>query len=136
MRKLLLLSVVFLFTGCSTVNKSVIASPINISAESKINADIKVGEKITGTAKSTLLMGFIVLTGPDKFADGVFGSLLTNPFDPTPSIKAAAAYNAVSRSGADVIVNPQYRVKINRAFMITMVEVTVTGYNGKIMGFN
>ncbi len=125
-----------MFTGCSTINKSVISSPINVSAESKINADIKVGEKITGTAESKLLMGFIVISGPNKFADGVFGSLLTNPFDPTPSIKAAAAYDAVARSGADVIVSPQYIVKIDRSFLVTIVNVTVNGYNGKIMGFN
>ena len=135
MKKILLLTL-FIFIGCSSINKSVIASPVEVTTTTNINANVKVGDKITGTAKSRLLLGFFVLSGPTEFADGVFSSLVANPLNPTGSIKAAAAYNAISESGADIIVNPQYVVTINRSIIYTTIEVTVSGYNGKITGFN
>jgi|TARA_B100001971_G_C17862071_1_gene368839 hypothetical protein len=136
MKKMLLLTL-FIFIGCSSINKSVITSPVKVTTTTtNINAIVKVGDKITGTAESSLLLGFIVLSGPTEFADGVFSSLVANPLNPTGSIKAAAAYNAIYNSGADIIVNPQYVVKVTRSILYTTIEVTVSGYNGKITGFN
>ena len=135
MKKILLLTL-FIFIGCSSINKSVIASPVEVTTTTNINAKVKVGDKITGTAKSRLLLGFFVLSGPTEFADGVFSSLVANPLNPTGSIKAAAAYNAIYSSGADIIVNPQYVVKVTRSILYKTIEVTVSGYNGKITGFN
>ena len=135
MKKILLLTL-FIFIGCSSINKSVIASPVEVTTTTNINAKVKVGDKINGTAKSRLLLGFFVLSGPTEFADGVFSSLVANPLNPTGSIKAAAAYNAIYTSGADIIVNPQYVVKVTRSILYTTIEVTVSGYNGKITGFN
>ena len=135
MKKILLLTL-FIFIGCSSINKSVIASPVEVTTTTNINAKVKVGGKITGTAESSLLLGFIVLSGPTEFADGVFSSLVANPLNPTGSIKAAAAYNAIYTSGADIIVNPQYVVKVTRSILYKTIEVTVSGYNGKITGFN
>jgi len=136
MKKILMLLIFLIFTGCSTVNKSTIASPISVSTSSEINANIKVGDKISGSSKTNLLLGFWILSGPTEFADGVFAGLIANPFDPIGPAKSAAAFDAISNSGADVIINPQYTVKVDRTLVYTNIEVTVTGYNGKIIGFN
>jgi len=83
MKKMLILTL-FMFIGCSSINKSVMTSPVKVTTTTtNINAIVEVGDKITGTAESSLLLGFIVLSGPTEFADGVFSSLVANPLNPT-----------------------------------------------------
>jgi hypothetical protein len=134
MKKVSFLILAFLMaTGCSTTNKSALSAPISIAATTNLYANVDVGDKISGTSKASFLLGFLQLGGPSKFADGVFGGAFASPLDPTPSLKAAAAYNAMEDSGAEVFVNPQYVVTV-KGFLIVTVTVDVTGYKGTIKG--
>mgnify|MGYP001226255206 CR=1 FL=1 len=95
-----------------------------MSASVELDADVTIGGKISGSAEQTVFLGIFKLSGPDKYADNVFGG-----------IKSAAAYNALHNSGADVIVNPQYvRTTTSNLFICTE-ECTVTGYKGTLSAF-
>ena len=131
MKKMIIVStmlLLFVFTGCSSVNKSFNAAPFSVSASASLEADVEVGGKISGTARGTYLFGLICLGGPTKFADntGLGG------FGPSGLLKSAAAYNAMEDSGADVIVNPQYVIEANKNIFIHSYKVTITGYKGTI----
>lgn len=138
MKKVLLLAAVssFAMVGCASQNVSQSSSPLVSSVEAPLKADVDVGEKITGTAQSTQIFGFIKL-GPNKFADGVTyagasGGGLLSMLDSSESVKAAAAYNATSKSNADVIVAPRYTIETNDYFVFKTTKATVNGYKGTI----
>jgi hypothetical protein len=133
MNKLIMLSTFLLVTGCSVTSKSSIASPVSVEAKSKIQGNIDVGEKISGSVKATTFLGFLQLSGPNKYIDGMFIDF--NPFDPVPGLKSAAAYVTKVNSGAEIIVNPQYTVIKNSALGFANYEVTVTGYKGVFTEF-
>ena len=91
-----------------------------------ISADVTVGEKIEGTAKESYLFKFIKMSGTSTYLENVAVG---------GDVCAAAAYNAVNSSGADVIVNPQYvRTKTSNLLICTE-ECTVTGYKGTLSIF-
>ena len=119
------LSLLMTTTACSVTNKSVLSAPVGVSATSNLYATVDVGEKIEGTAKATTFLRLIELSGPDTFADGVFGGMAAG-------LKAAAAYNAMSKSGAEVIVNPHYVVNTKGGILFQTSTVNVTGYKGTI----
>lgn len=133
---LCLVGILSLASGCTTLNSSHLNGPIHVSVEAPMKADIKVGEKISGTATIKKLFGFITTEGSNKFVDGInygvpmdrFSSML----DTLESAKAAAAFNAINKSGADVIVGPQYVVEVEDYFVAKKITVTVTGYKGII----
>ena len=123
------LSLMFLFlcVSCSSsLNSSGIGGGVNVSANISVEADVTVGEKIQGTAKESYLFKFFKLSGTSKYLDNVGGG---------GNVCSAAAYDAVSSSGADVIVNPQYvRTKTSNLF-VCKEECTVTGYKGTLSSF-
>jgi hypothetical protein len=119
-------------TGCASTNKSFMSAPVSVAASSNLYANMEVGEKISGQAKATYFLGFLQLSGPNTFADGVkfhtgFGS---------GSLKAAASFEAMKSSGAEVIVNPQYVVHVKKNLIVKTVTVDVTGYKGLIKNFS
>ena len=122
--KLLFLSVVLVLTSCSSINKSYVNAPVGVSATVSLDADVILGNKISGSAEEVRLFGLLKLSGPTKYADNVFGGL-----------KAAAAYNALEGSEADVIVNPQYVITIHNMILFKNYKVDVSGYKGTIKGF-
>ena len=138
MKKIIIISSILLLVGCSTQNVSTNSAPLHISLSQNVGADIDVGRKISGEASASLLFGILQLPGgPNKFADGVFESNLSmNPFDPTAKLKAAASYNAISSGHADIIVNPQYFIKITNFLLIKHYTVEVTGYRGTVTKFH
>ena len=85
-------------------------------------------KEIKGNSKSIYLLGFLRISGDNKYANGVYGSI--NPFDKSAHVSAAAAYKAIKSSGADVIVNPQYEIKATNFFLFSTVEASVTGMKG------
>ncbi len=119
--KLLFLSIALLLTSCSTLHKSYINAPVGVSVGATVDADVTLGNEISGTASQTLLFGVLPLSSPSKFADNVFGG-----------IKSAAAYNALEGTGADVIVNAQYVFEVNNGLIMTTTTCTVTGIAGTI----
>ena len=133
MNKIIMLFLFLLMIGCSVTNKSTIASPVSVEATSKLQGNIEVSDKISGSIKATMFLGILQLSGPNTYADGVFST--NNPFSTIPRLKAAAAYNAKVNSGAEIIVNPQYTIKKHSALLFTNIEIEVTGYKGVFKEF-
>jgi hypothetical protein len=130
-----LVAAAVLAVGCAATNVSNYPSPIDATVQTDLKADVTVGQEITGKSTMNIIMNLFAI-GDSKFADGVvYGpgniSGLGLP-DPISKTKAAAAYNAVSASGADVILAPRYVVDVMDYFVFKKVTVTVTGYAGKI----
>ena len=132
MKSIKLITVVWLFllliAGCASTNKSHIYSPVGITISTEMTADVKVdlSKKLTGTASATYVFGFIKISGNSKYVDGYGG------FGQVGRVKAAAAYNAISRGSGDILVSPQYIVKTDKQLIIKTIQVTVSGFEGKI----
>ncbi len=127
-------------TGCSSLNTSAPSLPLSGAVSTDVKADIEVGEKITGQSSATKVL-FFTLGAESEYADGVaYSAGATNggsalPFampNPVESVKAAAAYNAIQESGADVIVAPRYTVQQDDYVVFGTINVTVEGYKGTI----
>ncbi len=133
---IVILSSIF-FVGCATQNVSKVSAPVGASVGVHMEADIKVGEKISGTSSATIIMGMFTVGADSKFADGVtygasptgFAGLFPNPVN---DIKAAAAYKALASANAEVIVAPRYVIDIKDFKIFKKITVTVTGYKGTI----
>lgn len=133
------LAVSVTFTGCTTLNQNVPSAPINVASPSALVPEIQVGGKISGTASVQKILFWQV--GKKEFADGVTYAVSNVPQLPVMSIvdqaKATAALNAVTDSGADVIVAPRYEVRsVGFPLLYKEVSATVTGYKGTINGFH
>lgn len=141
MKKVLIASSLLIagtLTGCSSMNMSSNSMPLAGGVQTDLKADIDVGEKISGHSAATKIL-FFTMGADSEYADGVnygassasAGGLLPLP-DPVAQVKAAAAYNAIESSGADVIVAPRYIVKKQDYFVYGTIDVTVEGYKGTI----
>ena len=110
--------------------------PLNGTVETNLKADVKVGESISGESSVNILFNVFKLGGDTQFADGVTYGGSEGGFalglDPVASAKSAAAYKAVTASGADVIVAPRYEVKVQDYFVYKIVHVKVTGNKGTV----
>jgi len=135
-------SVVFT-AGCTTLNTSQYNGPLHVSVDAPLKADVKVGEKISGNAFVKTLFGFIVLDGANfgKYADGInYGMQNSDSFvaqmlaRDNSKLMAAAAYDAVHKSGADIIIAPKYVIEVEDNFFVKKTSATVTGYKGTITG--
>ena len=147
MKKLVLVTLLAAYlAGCTTINSSQPSGHLKLDADAGIKADVTVGEKISGSSSITflcLLWCFQLPGGPDRFAEGVDYqahslSAVHTPFgvlDPFGHVKAAAAYDAVKKSNADVIIAPRYVIEANDFLLFKTVNTTVTGYKGTIRGF-
>lgn len=124
-------------SGCASLNMSQPSGSVDAVVKTDLKADISVGEKISGESKSNIIMGLFSFGGDSKFADGVNyngGSSLSMGLNPVDAVKSAAAYNAVTKSGADIIVAPKYIIEVNSYVVFKTIKVTVTGYKGTITG--
>lgn len=132
MKSIKLMSIValslLLITGCASVNKSHIYSPVGVSISSDMTADVDVdlSKKLTGSASATFLLGVIKVEGDSKYADGYGG------FGQIGLVKSAAAFNAISNGNGDVLVSPQYTVNTENYFLYKTIKVEVSGFEGKI----
>jgi len=131
-------------SGCSSLNTSAPSMPLTGTVQTEVKADIEVGEKITGQSSVTQLFGLLTLGADKEYADGIAygvtpsggaGLPLISSFtggDLVGKVKAAAAYNAVTDSGADIIIAPRYTVKKEGYGFFGTIDVTVEGYKGTI----
>jgi hypothetical protein len=128
MKKILLLMMVLSLTSCQTLVKSSQGLSFSPTATVK-NVDVELvvdnSSKITASSSATYLFGLLKISGDNKFADGIFKGAVGGT-------QSAAAYRAVSNSGADVLVNPQYTLEKTTGFLWlwTTYESSVTGYKG------
>lgn len=131
-----------LMTGCSTTyNKSQKSGSLDVKVRSDLQADMDVDmtKKITGAASHTKLFGLIDIKSSQNYADGVAydaggGGFSLFSGGVVEDTKSAAAYNAVVPAKADVLVAPQYLIKVKSYFFGAWKEVTaqVSGYAGRI----
>lgn len=132
------------FTGCSTtIHQQQPSSALNVPAVAgrDLKADIAVDirKKLSGAATKVKIFG-ITTQEPKYYSDGVTfagssnGGFLSSLFGgSSDDVKAAAAYQAMKKSGADVLVAPQYIIsKESFFFFYSKVSVKVTGYPGVI----
>lgn len=126
---LLLISLIIGLTGCSTVSKSHTYSPVGISIDSEMTADVDVdlSKKLVGKSSATFLLGIFKIEGDSTYADG-YGSLSR-----VGMVKSSAAYDAINKGNGDVLVSPQYVVKTKNMFFVKEINVEVSGYEGKII---
>lgn len=137
--KIVSLLVLLILVSCSTVtNRTVPNGSIGLGVGSNLKADIQVDmtKKLAGVASSTKILG-IRVNGSNNYADGVAYGAGTEGgfslFDSTDEVKAAAAFNAINTTNADVIIAPQYIVqKTGFLFFYSKTVVKVTGYPGII----
>ena len=130
----LILSFPLLGVGCSTLNQSAPSQALNSSVNVDFAADVEVGGITKGRSHTTILFGFITF-GDSKFADGVnYGtSKPTFGFSAAEDAKSAAAYNALKKSNADVLVAPRYTVDdFNFLHIFRTTDAEATGYSGTI----
>ncbi|MDD2365762.1 MAG: hypothetical protein PHN84_06310 [Desulfuromonadaceae bacterium] len=152
-------------SGCSTLSTNTQSSNIGIGTQSNFQANLDVTEKITGTCTVNRVLGFkfgdLNTIGTNKKATGVdfsaaaavsagsstggggFSDIfkgvqgLQDKFDVTMECASAAAYNAITKSGADVIFAPRYTAEVTTVipFIMETTNVSVTGYKGMIKNF-
>lgn len=129
-------SALALLTGCASQNVSQPTAPLNGTVDTGLKADVKVGESISGQSSVSILFNVFKLGGDSQFADGVTYGGGEGGFalglDPVASAKSAAAYKAVTSSGADLIVAPRYEVNVEDYFVYKTVNVKVTGKKGTV----
>jgi len=142
MKLVTLLMTLTLFTSCSSkVKRSQRSGDLNVSVTSKLSVDVDVdtSKKIQGSVKHIKLFGFIDIKTSKHYADGVNygqGESGFSLFGPgiVEEAKSAAAYKAVVPGKADVLVAPQYLVKVESYLLGAWKVVTaqVSGYAGTI----
>lgn len=121
---------VILVTGCTSMNHSAPSAYSGPELSSCLNAETEVGGPISGKSKTTRILGFIKF-GDSEYADGVgYGvDSFSLGFSDAEDTKAAAAYKAIKKSGADSIIAPKYDVVEYNFF--GLYKTTTAVINGK-----
>jgi hypothetical protein len=140
MRFALAAIIIMMLGSCSSINRSHLNSSIGLSISSPMDAqiDVDMTRKLSGYAYGGYLFHLLKVSGDDKYADGVtYNGGESGIFDmlsKVEAVKAAAAYNAIRTSEAEVLVSPQYVVEENNWNpFYKLIKVKVTGYPGKIV---
>ena len=155
----LLFSVAALASGCIAQHSNTLSAPMQVRlTANELKADVAVREKISGHAKITYFLT-IPFGSSNKYADGVLydGAVVSqlgvyNPYAVQPGdffsslislfsvgaheAASQAAYDAISKSGADIIIAPRYVTDVQDFFIFKNVEVQVTGYKGTVKGIH
>ena len=125
-------------TSCATLNKSYDSSAVSLGnvQTDPIKADLTVDQttKLVGTSNVNYFL-FFKVSGDNQFADGIRFPGLS--FGATGQAKSAAAFKALNSTEADfdILVDPQYTVKVVRTLFTTSIKVTVEGYGGTYSNF-
>ena len=138
---------ILLLTSCSTVSMKENSATLTTSANASFKAEVSVGEKVEGQGSVVYLFGILPLTLKTYEVSGVLtgtsgGSMMLDPITmimsllpPTDLAKDEAAYNAVTQSGCDVLVDPVYEMVTTNFLLFTAQTCKVTGYRGTIEGW-
>lgn len=122
---------VLLLSSCSNLQRTtqlVEGGVVLDIAPVQVDVQVDTTQSLQGVSKSTVILGFIRL-GDNKFAD--YPGLTFEPGAGSSRIKRAAVYKALDGTDYDVLVNPKYIVKVNRAFVFRRTTCVVAGYGGK-----
>ena len=140
MKKVLFIVAVLGLVGCSSAelhNGRNSINLANIAVEPEpMSAQIKVGQKISGTAECETLFGFQI-KAPEKLTYGA-GLQVEEGNLASSKCTRGAIYDALSKNKADLIIAPQYTAVEDATFCIfgacahRVNKITVTGYKGTI----
>lgn len=95
----------------------------------KAHVNVDTTTSLIGMSSTTHILGFIRL-GDNEFADYPGINL---GFNRNTREKRAAVYQALEGTNADVLVNPKYIVREQRAFFFRKTTVQVAGFGGKFV---
>jgi len=95
----------------------------------KAHVNVDTTTSLIGMSSTTHILGFIRL-GDNEFADYPGINL---GFNRNAREKRAAVYQALEGTNADVLVNPKYIVREQRAFFFRKTTVQVAGFGGKFV---
>ncbi len=95
----------------------------------KAHVNVDTTTSLIGMASTTRILGFIRI-GDNEFADYPGINL---GFNSNSREKRAAVYKALDGTNADVLVNPKYIVREQRAFFFRKTTVQVAGFGGKFV---
>ena len=95
----------------------------------KAHVNVDTTTSLIGMSSTTHILGFIRL-GDNEFADYLGINL---GFNRNTREKRAAVYQALEGTNADVLVNPKYIVREQRAFFFRKTTVQVAGFGGKFV---
>ena len=95
----------------------------------KAHVNVDTTTSLIGMSSTTHILGFIRL-GDNEFADYPGINL---GFNRNTREKRAAVYQALEGTNADVLVNPKYIVREQRAFFFSKTAVQVAGFGGKFV---
>ena len=95
----------------------------------KAHVNVDTTTSLIGMSSTTHILGFIRL-GDNEFADYPGINL---GFNRNTREKRAAVYQALEGTNADVLVNPKYIVREQRAFLFRKTTVQVAGFGGKLV---
>ena len=148
MKNILFIITLILFS-CTNVSYNQLSGDIEIDVTANLEADITVGEKITGTGTETTVLFIFRLPGtryraegytsmtsnsPASFNTPIFSSFFSslNPFTVIEHAKGEAVHDAIESSNADLIINPQFKITENDYLFYRTVKCEVTGKKGTI----
>ena len=95
----------------------------------KAHVNVDTTTSLIAMSSTTHILGFIRL-GDNEFADYPGINL---GFNRNTREKRAAVYQALEGTNADVLVNPKYIVREQRAFFFRKTTVQVAGFGGKFV---
>ena len=149
MKKIFFVLTLILFS-CTNVSYNQLSGDIDVNVTANLEADITVGEKITGTGSETIIFFFFRLPGTRYKAEGYTSSMTSsspssfkfpilssslssfNPFTAIQHAKGEAIHDAIQSSNADLIINPQFKITENDYFFYKIIKCEVTGKKGTI----
>ena len=148
-RIIFILSTLLLFS-CTNVSYNQLAGDIDVNVTADLEANITVGDKISGSGSETVILFLFRLPGtrykaegstmamssssPSKFKVPFFSSAFgfMNPLNVTQHAKGEAVHDAITSSNADLIINPKFIITEQDYFLYKSVKCEVTGRKGTI----
>lgn len=120
------------FNSCTQLTQSakLAEGPVILAIDTvRAHVNVDTTQTLIGMSTTTHVLGIIRL-GDNKFAEypGInlgFGGPIRE--------KKAAVYNALEGKDCDVLINPKYIVRENRAFFFRKTTVQVAGFGGKFV---
>jgi len=130
------LFIMILGTSCATntaMNSYSVSGPAIMIDSEKIESEFTIDGRISGEGSAVYLFGLFPL-GDTHEVQGVWGG--GTSFFSKDHAKMHATYDALTSSGADMIIEPRYEVVTKKTFLWTRVNAKVHGFKGVITSYN
>ena len=136
----------FVTAACTSNSTNIPSSAISTQTVAHMQANLNVGEKISGNCSITKFL-FFTFGDTGKSASGVFFDdrhqtpwpfSVVEGSDTTKKCASAAAYDAVINNDADIIYAPQYTAEtwdFGLPFLYETTDVKVTGFKATVRDF-